>query len=236
MNSSQEANYLNRVVCGLTIRSWGWLGAIATLVIAFATMLTAIFQSATALRQIQLELKRADDEARAAELLDWQELEVVEIVRSKTNYSIAEGVSFAEIKSQYVTQVTADSDVEHPKESLSDRSLKRILFDLETLGVIYRTYDNTYLAQASIGNPRFLKAFAEEEGKIAILTLLTRKGGEYSVSELGQQMSSAHSIHPTDFNVLINELIASNAVLIDGEGKVWCVANPPPRQRSVSEE
>jgi hypothetical protein len=179
-----------------------------------------------AINQLNATIQSHLKEEGRKKVQEWQEVMVFSIIEQGTK-NADKGISFEEIKNKYLVEATAVEDVDLKKEELRPLTLKRILIDLMMIGVVYQTLDDNYVVQRAWINPRPERSFLEERAKYAILHLLSTDGGRLTVPELGQVITDKLKITNEEFNALVSQLIAGNALIIDEDKKVWCVANPP---------
>lgn len=159
----------------------------------------------------------------------WQEVIVYKIIAEGTKTG-ERTISFDEISKSYVTAATQSDFVELKKEELQPLTLHRILQNLIALQLVFQTLDDKYAIQRSSLNPRADRAILEEQAKYEILNLLSREGGKHTYLELSQIITDRRKISNEEYNTIMNQLMASNLVLVGADMKLWSISSVPRKQ------
>jgi hypothetical protein len=197
------------------------------LTIASIALAISGIQGTIALTSLRHTLSESEAREHGKQITDWQQVIVFKIIADNSEN---QGIKANQILEKYRNEAKNFEERSHItlKEQLTEASLRYVLLDLMASNLIYRHEGDAYSATLSIINPRGLRVVAETQAKYAVLEFLSTEFGKYTVSDLAQKIQSQENITPSEFNKLVNELMADNYVLIDSDGKVYPAAKPPP--------
>ena len=235
-NGSEEAGEAPGKLWYKSVEIWAFIVAALALLVSGLDTIADWSSSATAIVQLNQELKRTNDDETRFQKEEWQEVQVFQIIQAGTKQKLGDstlmrGMTFEEIKSQYQF-ATLVTDTELPEETRKESELRKVLLNLVKSGVIYHLVDDSYAMQRASLNQRADRFYLEEGAKYAILNELALNPGTHKVPELFQSMKDKKiQVTVEEYHLLINHLISANAVLIDESGKLYSVANPPPKRK-----
>lgn len=224
---------------------WSWVGiatALSALAMLATTVLTVFIASAnvesarTAANLYQTELTKVREAAEKAEhdrdeevKRSWQRLVIFDILTSgmKENWN---GLSLPEIRDRYKKAAIESSfakEVKLGKEDLEDTAIKKHLFELMALQLVFQTLEDRYITERSAVNPRWQSATIELQIGYTISRLLEeREGDPYTLDGLRNAVGTKVAVKPQDFAGVIAELRRLGLVKVE-DGKVWSTGNPP---------
>jgi hypothetical protein len=164
---------------------------------------------------------------RAEEIAHWQRVLVYKIIAGRN------GLRFSELKVHYVTASTQLQAFTLPSKEIQDDAMRYILLDLQRDKLIYLGVGDVYRAYIELPNPgrdqmeSVVKAEFERQqtariARPAILRLLERESGRYTVDELFQRCRDEHiTIENDDLFNLIAELRTQRIINRDPNGKLY---------------
>lgn len=204
--------------------------SIAAIVISIAAALGTWFGAIISVRSLNThleELRKADEVTTKS---DWAQVIVFDIIdRDSWGTGKPIGVSFDQIREAYINEAKAAKGIVIDIDDLQPIELKKIIFSLISSAKVYRTSDGMYYTNRTVLDPSFPASVNLARTKYLILDALTSEGGKRTVSELYAELAKeTKELTPDTYNLQINELIASKAVLVDEHNKLWAAANPPP--------
>lgn len=210
-----------------TLPFWALATSVIAVLIAVVSATAGWRSSNVAVEQLGHSVARTVEEDRKRMILEWQDVIVFSIIESGTKNS-SEGLSFETIRSLYISEATAASDVDVPRSELSPFTLKRILLDLLRLSLIFQTHDDKYMTVRNAPDPKFHRSFFQERAKYEILHMVSNEGGKHTVDALGKLITDRMKINNEEFDYLLNYLLTLRMIAIDKDRRVWTAANAPP--------
>jgi hypothetical protein len=217
----------DEVVLGQATKAWY---RTPTVMVSIVSVLIAIGAMAASWYNVSNTVSKELAEKRKGAMLDWQRVVVYKIIEAGTKDKDKDNdgsMSFETIRQQYVTEAAAADGISLPKGELQPWSLRRILLDLIMTQAVYQSHDDKYCIQRSYTNPRAGRTFLEEQANYTILNLLSREGGKHDFLELGQIVTDKLKITNEEYNSIMNQLMASNLVLVGLNKKLYSIASIP---------
>lgn len=212
-----------QVVLGQEAKPW-W--KTPSTIIAGSAALIAFFAMCASWYSIQVTVGKDVEQKKNEGVRLWQEVVVYKIIQEGTKAGEVT-ISFEDIRQRYLNEAIGANVVGLKKEELQEWPLRKILQDLMALQLVYQTLDDKFCIQRSAANPRADRIFLEEKAKYAILNVLSREGGKHTYLELAQVITDKLRITNDEYNTLMNQLMASNLVLVGDEMKLYSISSIP---------
>ena len=214
-----------------------WVGTVAVI----ATALTALFtvmiawanlKSADASQTIVMQTAgdKEDDKKTS-----WQTHKVYEIIddagREGQDFK---GLSFDQIMTHYRSAAQdPEMAVKIGKEEIKPFSLRKILTELQGSQLIYKTWDNNYIAQRASVNTRADNTRMQMANKTVfeILKVLKEKSGKITYAGLESEITrQVKGLSDEDFLFAMNQMASQSLITIDDNRFVWSALHPPPKK------
>ena len=207
--------------------NWFLLAAVPLTTLALTAWIAwANWQSATtAANALQQELARAGKEDKEKRDYEWQRTAVYDIIDRGMKPDLS-ALTFPDIQNQYVSKAAARRE-ELGKEKLKDQELQRILIDLMSIDLVYRTVDDRYYTKRHI----LLKgdnSLTNNSTANAILRVLASERGTKTVDELRAIVTQGGSVSADEYNFALAAMMGPALGMVKVEsGKVYSISYPP---------
>jgi hypothetical protein len=212
--------------------TWGIVALAATALTAIFTFFAALasWRSANAANAVvaQTFADKEDDKKRS-----WQTHKVYEIIDDAGKEAPDfKGLSFEAIMTNYRSAAQEpEVAIKIGKDELSPFYLRKILTELQSSQLIYKTWENQYIAQRIGTNTRADNLRTQTIGKavLEILRTLKDKSGQLTYQDLEKEIKRQFKgLADDDYLFAMYQLAAQNMITIDDKQRVWASLHPPP--------
>ncbi len=159
----------------------------------------------------------------------WQRVIVYTIIEKDGNKNPS-GISFDDIRGRYIQEVVAAKKEDQLQGELDEFTLRGILIDLSSLQQIYRIVGDKYISQKAFilhGADRLL---LQDQAMTIVLNMLAVEPEQYTADQLAQKAVDAAGITRQEFNRILTELIALNAVAFNDKNQLYNRAFPKKKE------
>lgn len=195
--------------------------------IELAAQIATAVSAVVAVVTLAITLLVIRSETRTRRIEDWQKVVVYSIL-SKADLG---GLSFEEIKRQYLNEVQTFGGFDIPKEAIQDSALNRVLMTLYATGVIERDKERQFTLR--LVSPLRYRASIDEERERGrrmqaaddnILSRVRIDNCRYTPNQIAEIVVPQYSLQPGEFNVVISTMISQNRVKLDDKNRLCSVA------------
>ena len=179
----------------------------------------------TAASALQQELVKAGKQDREKRDYEWQRNAVYDIIDRGVKQDLS-ALTFPDIQNQYVSKAAARRE-ELGKEKLNDQELQRILLDLTSIDLVYRTVDDRYYTKRHM----VLKgdnSLTNNSTANAILRVLASERGTKTVDELRAIVTQGGTVSADEYNFVLAAMMGPGMGMVKVEnGMVHAIPYPP---------
>jgi hypothetical protein len=191
--------------------------------------LIGVISAVIALASLAVTVGNMRSDAVKARTNEWQEVAVFSIISEAK----LEGISFADIQSQYKTKA-ADLPDELPRTEIQTQALKRVLLSLLAKRAISVRSDNRYGVALE---PTPYQAHGEYEKDLRIneigdevFKIVSEQPGRYTKEELATLLRGRFEFTDVEFGKLLIEMEQLGAIKTDSDGKLSGPPRVPPKK------
>lgn len=203
--------------------------SIVSIVVASLAAIANWWEASATVGLFKAELAKTNLQTERARTEEWQKLVVYSIVeKGFTANKYESGVSFDQIKSEFLDEAETVIEIELPKEDIQPTALKKVLMCLIRDRMVYQTHDGKYAVNRSELLPGFGRLMQQERAGYDILFVLATESGKYDDQKLQTRIIDKFQLTPQEYRYLITELMKDGYVVRDEDGLLYAASKPPP--------